>query len=101
LIAELCTAFGLPEPNIGSFSLDGGFLADRTRRYLVQHPYIQTLVLNCFNAGRGRLLAEMLLARIFHGRILFLRFADFGSEKLFLLLLFLEIKHSVCRWTCF
>lgn len=61
LIAELCTAFGLPEPNIGSFSLNGVFLADRSRRYLVQHPYIQTLVLNCFNAGRGRLLAEMLL----------------------------------------
>jgi len=61
LIAELCTALGLPEPNLGGFSLDGGFLADRTRRYLVQHPYIQTLVLNCFNAGRGRLLAEMLL----------------------------------------
>ena len=61
LIAELCTALGLAEPNIGSFSLDGGFLADRTRRYLIQHPYIQTLVLNCFNAGRGRLLAEMLL----------------------------------------
>ena len=61
LVAELCTAFGLPEPNIGSFSLNGVFLADRSRRYLVQHPYIQTLVLNCFNAGRGRLLAEMLL----------------------------------------
>jgi len=61
LLAELCTALGLPEPNIGSFSLNGEFLADRTRRYLVQHPYIHTLVLNCFNAGRGRLMAEMLL----------------------------------------
>jgi DNA phosphorothioation-dependent restriction protein DptH len=61
LIAELCTSLGLPEPNIGSFSLDGTFLADRARRYLIQHPYIQTLVVNCFNAGRGRLLADMLL----------------------------------------
>jgi hypothetical protein len=61
LMAELCTALGLPEPNIGSFSLNGQFLADRVRRYLVQHPYIHTLVLNCFNAGRGRLLADMLL----------------------------------------
>jgi len=61
LMAELCTALGLAEPNIGSFSLNGQFLADRVRRYLVQHPYIQTLVLNCFNAGRGRLLADMLL----------------------------------------
>lgn len=61
LMAEICTALGLPEPNVGSFMLNGRFLAERVRRYLVQHPYIQTLVLNCFNAGRGRLLAEMLL----------------------------------------
>ena len=61
LMAELCTALGLPEPNVGSFTLNGRFLADRVRRYLVQHPYVHTLVLNCFNAGRGRLLAEMLL----------------------------------------
>jgi hypothetical protein len=61
LVAELCTAMGLPEPNIGSFTLNGRFLADRIRRYLVQHPYVHTVVLNCFNAGRGRLLADMLL----------------------------------------
>ncbi len=61
LVAELCTAMGLPEPNIGSFTLNGHFLADRVRRYLVQHPYVHTLVLNCFNSGRGRLLADMLL----------------------------------------
>lgn len=61
VIAQMCTALGLPEPNIGSFSLDGSFLAARARRYLVQHPYIDTLVLNCFNPGRGRLLVEMLL----------------------------------------
>jgi DNA phosphorothioation-dependent restriction protein DptH len=61
LVGELCTAFGLPEPNLGSFSCNGRYLADRVRRYLVQHPYIQTLTLNCFNSGRGRILAEMLL----------------------------------------
>ena len=61
LVAELCTAMGLPEPNIGSFTLNGRFLADRIRRYLVQHPYVHTLILNCFNAGRGRLLADTLL----------------------------------------
>lgn len=61
LMAELCTALDLPEPNVGSFTLNGRFLADRVRRYVVQHPYIHTLVVNCFNAGRGRLLAEMLL----------------------------------------
>ena len=61
LMTEICMGLGLPEPNIGSFSLNGRFLADRVRRYLVQHPYIQTLVLNCFNAGQGKLLVEMLL----------------------------------------
>ncbi len=61
LVAEVCTALGLPEPNVGSFTLDGRFLADRLRRYLVQHPYIQTLVLNCFNPGRARIIEDMLL----------------------------------------
>lgn len=61
LIAELCTALGLSEPSIGSFTLNGHFLADRVRRYVVQHPYVHTLTINCFNAGRGRLLADMLL----------------------------------------
>jgi hypothetical protein len=32
------------------------------RRYLLQHPYVQTLAVNAFNAGSGSLLAEMLLA---------------------------------------
>lgn len=61
IVAEVCTALSLPEPALGSFSLTGGYLADRIRRYLVQHPYVQTLVLNCFNAGRGKVLADTLL----------------------------------------
>lgn len=61
LIGEICTALGIPEPNIGSFSLNGKYLADRIRRYLVQHPYIQVLSLNCFNTGRAKILADMLL----------------------------------------
>ena len=61
LMAEVCTALGLPEPNIGSFTLNGRFLADRLRRYLVQHPYIQTLVLNCFNPGRAKIIEDTLL----------------------------------------
>ena len=61
LIGELCTALGIPEPNIGSFGFNGTYLADRVRRYLVQHPYIQTLSLNCFNTGRAKILADMLL----------------------------------------
>jgi outer membrane biosynthesis protein TonB len=61
LIAEVCTALDLPEPSIGSFSLNGFYLADRVRRYLIQHPYVQTLTLNCFNAGRAKVVADMLL----------------------------------------
>lgn len=62
LIAELCTALSLPEAPVGGFSLNGDFLANRIRRYVIQHPYIQTLSLNCFNAGRGKILADALLA---------------------------------------
>ena len=62
-------ALGLPEPNIGSFTLNGRFLADRLRRYLVQHPYIQTLVLNCFNPGRAKIIEDTLLARKNHARV--------------------------------
>ncbi len=61
LIAEVCTALSLEEPNIGSFALDGAYLANKIRRYLVQHPYTSTLIINAFNAGRGKLLAETLL----------------------------------------
>jgi len=61
LVGELCNALGLPEPNLGSFNLDGRYLADRVRRYLAQHPYVHTLVVNCFNAGRGRVLADLLM----------------------------------------
>jgi DNA phosphorothioation-dependent restriction protein DptH len=62
LIAETCTALSLKEPNIGSFTLNGDYLAQKLRRYILQHPYIETLVINVFNAGRGRLLVQTLLA---------------------------------------
>ena len=61
LIAEVCTALDLDEPSIGSFSLNGAYLADRVRRYLIQHPYVKTLTLNCFNAGRAKAIADMLV----------------------------------------
>ncbi len=61
LVGELCTAFRIPEPS-GTFSgLNAEYLADRIRRYVVQHPYVETLSVNCFNAGRARLLADTLL----------------------------------------
>lgn len=62
LLGEVCSAFGLPEPAIGGAVLDGEALAARVQRYLVQHPYIVTLVINGFNPGRAGVLAEMLLA---------------------------------------
>jgi hypothetical protein len=62
LVAELCTALSLPEAAVGGFTLNGEFLANRLRRYVIQHPYVQTLTLNCFNAGRGKILADALLA---------------------------------------
>ncbi len=61
LVAEACTALSLSEPNVGSFTLDGEYIAQKIRRYLLQHPYIETLTINVFNAGRGRLLVQALL----------------------------------------
>lgn len=62
LLGDVCASFGLPEPGIGGAVIDGEGLAARVQRYLVQHPYIRTLVINAFNPGRAGVLAEMLLA---------------------------------------
>ncbi|WP_291156682.1 methylation-associated defense system ATP-binding protein MAD8 [Gemmatimonas sp. UBA7669] len=61
LLGEVCIALGLPEPAIGGAAIDGEALAARVQRYLVQHPYITTLVINAFNPGRAGVLADMLL----------------------------------------
>ncbi len=61
LVGDICSAFGLPEPGFNGAIIDGVFLASRVRRYLLQHPYVRTLVINAFNAGRGAVLAGMLL----------------------------------------
>ena len=61
LIGEVCSAFGLPEPAVGSTVIDGQYLARRVQRYLVQHPYVHTLTINAFNPGRASALADMLL----------------------------------------
>jgi len=52
---------GFAEPSIGSFSLNGFYLADRVRRYLIQHPYVQTLTLKLFQCGPCEGGADMLL----------------------------------------
>lgn len=61
LVGEVCSALGLPEPAIGGALIDGAYLASRVRRYLVQHPYVRTLIINAFNPGRASVLGEMLL----------------------------------------
>ncbi|MEP1076084.1 hypothetical protein NDI52_11845 [Leptolyngbya sp. PL-A3] len=62
LLAEVCTVFDLPEPNIGGSSITGGVLASRITRYLVQHPYIRTLCINLFNPGQASVLASALVS---------------------------------------
>jgi hypothetical protein len=61
LVGEVCDALGLPEPASIGVSIDGVYLASRVQRYLVQHPYVQTLAINAFNPGSAALLADMLV----------------------------------------
>jgi hypothetical protein len=62
LVGEVCSALGLSEPAIGGAAIDSAYLAARVQRYLIQHPYVETLTINAFNAGRAAALAEVLLA---------------------------------------
>lgn len=62
LLGEVCTALALPEPAIGSALIDGEYLAARVQRYLAQHPYVSTLVVNAFNVGRAGIIADTLRA---------------------------------------
>jgi hypothetical protein len=61
LLGEVCSAMGLSEPSIGGNLLTAEALASRIERYLVQHPYVRTLIINAFNPGRASLLAEALI----------------------------------------
>ena len=60
LLGDVCAALGVQERDIGGAAVTGRVLASRMERYLVQHPYVRTLVLNAFNAGRASVLAEAL-----------------------------------------
>ena len=62
LLGDVCAALGLPEPSIGGATITGDVLASRVERYLVQHPYVRTLTINAFNAGRATVLADALTA---------------------------------------
>ncbi|CAD5370095.1 Archaeal DNA helicase HerA or a related bacterial ATPase, contains HAS-barrel and ATPase domains [Rubrivivax sp. A210] len=74
LIGEVCAALGLPEPAIGGATIDSAYLAARVQRYLIQHPYVETLTINAFNAGRAAALAEILLTLQRHPEFADLRY---------------------------
>jgi hypothetical protein len=61
LLGEICAALGLPEPAIGGVAVTGEILASRLERYLAQHPYVRTLIINAFNPGRASVLTDALL----------------------------------------
>ncbi|MGW6403391.1 methylation-associated defense system ATP-binding protein MAD8 [Streptomyces sp. NPDC055134] len=65
LLGRLATALGLPSTSATTGTrasgLSDALLADRVERYVRLHPYVRTLVMNVVNAGRGDLLADMLL----------------------------------------
>ncbi|MCP4699151.1 MAG: ATP-binding protein [Gammaproteobacteria bacterium] len=60
VLSDVCAALSLSEPAIGGTAIDGAYLAVQSARYLIQHPYVHTLTINAFNAGRAVVLAEML-----------------------------------------
>lgn len=62
LVAEICSALGLPEPSVAGADLSGRIIAGKIERYLSQHPYVRELSINVFNPGAGALIAEALLA---------------------------------------
>jgi hypothetical protein len=62
LFGEVCASLGLTEPSIGGSGIDSDYIAARVQRYLIQHPYVRTLTINVFNAGRAAVLANVLLA---------------------------------------
>jgi DNA phosphorothioation-dependent restriction protein DptH len=61
LLGDICQALGVAEPPIGGSGINASYIASRLQRYLIQHPYVKTLTINAFNAGRGTALADVLL----------------------------------------
>jgi hypothetical protein len=62
LMAEICSALGLPEPSVAGADISGKVIANKIERYLSQHPYIRELSLNIFNPGAGSVIADALLS---------------------------------------
>jgi len=61
ITARLASALGVPGVSAATGAVTGADLADRVERYVRLHPYVDTLILNALNAGRGELLTAMLL----------------------------------------
>lgn len=61
LLGDICLALGVAEPPIGGSGINARYIATRLQRYLIQHPYVKTLTINAFNAGRATALADVLL----------------------------------------
>ena len=62
LLAEICSALGLPEPSAAGADISGKVIADKIERYLSQHPYVRELSLNVFNPGAGSVIVDALLS---------------------------------------
>ena len=62
LMAEICSALGLPEPSTAGSDISGRVVANKIERYLSQHPYVRELALNIFNPGSGSAIVDALLS---------------------------------------
>ncbi|NQU66030.1 MAG: ATP-binding protein [SAR324 cluster bacterium] len=62
LMADLCSALGLPEPATVGTDINGAVLAEKIERYLTQHPYVKELSVNVFNPGSGNVIADALVS---------------------------------------
>lgn len=62
LLSRLSTALGVPDaPRAAGGNQAAAVLADRVERYVRQHAYVRTLVVNVINPGDAGLIVEMLL----------------------------------------
>ncbi|EEY50714.1 hypothetical protein VIH_002347 [Vibrio cholerae CT 5369-93] len=62
LIDKIKTAFGIKNDYQQVGKQSSAFLATKVERYLIQHPYVNCLSINVFNAGSAGAVAGMLLA---------------------------------------
>ncbi|MEQ4702629.1 methylation-associated defense system ATP-binding protein MAD8 [Providencia huaxiensis] len=62
LIDKIKTAFGIKNDYQPVGKQSSAFLATKVERYLIQHPYVNCLSINVFNAGSAGAVAGMLLA---------------------------------------